>query len=95
MEQENTPRIDLEELLKKAEPVIKTVVGTVVGVLTIRRLIQAKLESSTFEEQLRARYDRLISMGLTEEQATATLKQALDNIMAKGKDTTKNGDSHE
>ncbi|MBI2669657.1 MAG: hypothetical protein HYX20_00700 [Candidatus Yanofskybacteria bacterium] len=91
MEQKNTPRIDLEELLKKAEPFIKTAVGA----MAMGRAIQAKLESLTFEEQLLARYDRLTSMGLTEEQATATLMQAIDNIVVKGKNKNQGGDNHE
>ena len=91
MAPENTPRIDLKELLKKAEPLIKTVVGA----LAMGRAIQTKLESLTFEEQLIARYDRLTGMGLTKEQAIATLGQTMDNIVAKRRSATQRGGNHE
>lgn len=91
MERENTPRIDFEELLKKAEPLIKTAVGAI----AMGRAIQSKLESLIFEEQLLARYDRLTGMGLTKEQAIATLTQTLDNIVAKRRRANQEGENHE
>lgn len=89
MERENTPRIDVEELLRQARPLIRTV-GTAVGAaLAVGEIIRAKFNSTvnslTFEKQLLARYNQLTSMGLTEEQAKTTLKQVLDNMVAKGK----------
>lgn len=87
MTPENTPRIDIEELIRRVKPIIKTV-GTGIGMaLAMGEIMRTKVNlgvnSLTFEKELIARYDQLIAMGLTEEQAMATLRQSIDNIVAK------------
>ena len=92
MTQASPPRIDLEKLLKKAKPLITQ---TGARVLAMGRLVRTKLESLTFEEQLLARHNQLINMGLTEEQAAAVLKQSTDNILAKSTNANQEEEHHE
>lgn len=91
MTRENTPKIDVEELLRQVRPIIRTVGLGIGAVLAVGKIIQARTNSTvnslTFEEQLLTRHGQLIDIGLTEEQARVTLNQSIENILAKGINT--------
>ncbi len=73
--------VDMGQLFRKAEPLIKIAAGMFAVGKLIQTKINAQMNSQVFEERLLDQYEKLKSMGFTHEQATSNLKILVENIL--------------
>ncbi|MBI2063044.1 MAG: hypothetical protein HYT61_02255 [Candidatus Yanofskybacteria bacterium] len=87
--------VDMEQLFRKAKPLIKIAAGMFAVGKFIQTKINAQINYQVFEEQLLDQYDKLISMGFTHEQATSNIKLLVENILANVKNKNQLGKNDE